>query len=84
MTSAHWEAGRENVSNLTFIANITDIEYTASLFDHILNSTDYDLRMRPTPGGLNKSVEVPLLQQNLPLFTYLFLGQEQHVCILSW
>ena len=43
------------------LPNITDIEYSAKLFDHILNSTDYDSRMRPTPRGINEPVEVWIL-----------------------
>ena len=54
------------ISRLSLISsqllpNITVIEYSAKLFDHILNSTDYDSRMRPTPRGINESVEDGML-----------------------
>ena len=40
------------------LPNVTDIEYSARLFDHIINSTNYDPRMRPFPRGINEPVEV--------------------------
>ena len=43
-----------------YLPNVTDIAYSAKLFDQILNSTDYDPRMRPTPSGINESVEVSI------------------------
>ena len=57
------------------LPNITDIEYSATLFDHLLNSTDYDQRMRPTPRGLNEPVEVCILQLLLSTdLCFIFLG----------
>ena len=41
-------------SNLTFLGD------SAKMFDYLVNSTDYDKRMRPMPGGPNVSLEVEI------------------------
>ena len=41
-------------SNFPFLGD------SAKMFDYLLNSTDYDKRMRPMPGGPNVSVEVEI------------------------
>ena len=41
-------------SNLTFLGD------SAKMFDYLVNSTDYDKRMRPMPGGPNVALEVEI------------------------
>ena len=49
---------RIKITSAFLFANVTDVEYSAKLFDYLLNSTDYDSRMRPIPRGVNEPVEV--------------------------